>query len=62
MQSISENVTRIAARLRRAAGRKVRIVGTTYPDVILGQWVGENADPELAKLSVVAFKSSSTRR
>jgi lysophospholipase L1-like esterase len=57
VQSIRDNVTRIAARLRRAAGRKVRIVGTTYPDVILGQWVGENANPELAKLSVVAFKS-----
>jgi hypothetical protein len=42
--------------LRKAAGPKVRIVGITYPDVILGQWVGENANQDLAKLSVTAFK------
>jgi len=41
--TIRQNVTRIARRLRRAAGRKVRIVGTTYPDVLLGLWV--NGDP-----------------
>ena len=34
--TIKKNVTEIATRLRRAAGRKVRIVGATYPDVILG--------------------------
>jgi lysophospholipase L1-like esterase len=54
--AINENVTAIAERLRKAAGRNVRIVGTTYPDVILGQWVGENANQNLAKLSVTAFK------
>jgi lysophospholipase L1-like esterase len=54
--AINENVTAIAERLRKAAGRKVRIVGTTYPDVILGQWVGENANQDLARLSVTAFK------
>ena len=54
--AIDQNVTAIAKRLRKAAGRKVRLVGTTYPDVILGQWVGENANQELAKLSVTAFK------
>jgi lysophospholipase L1-like esterase len=54
--AINQNVVKIAQRLRKAAGRRVRIVGTTYPDVILGQWVGENANQELAKLSVVAFK------
>ena len=42
--------------MRKAAGRNVRIVGTTYPDVILGQWVGEDANQDLAKLSVTAFK------
>jgi lysophospholipase L1-like esterase len=56
VQSIKDNVTKIAARLRKAGGKKVRIVGTTYPDVILGQWVGENPNQDLAKLSVVAFK------
>lgn len=54
--AINENVGEIAERLRAAAGRKVRIVGTTYPDVILGQWVGENANQDLARLSVTAFK------
>ena len=34
----------------------MRIVGITYPDVILGRWVGENADQGLARLSVTAFK------
>ena len=44
-------------RLRKAAGPKTRIVGITYPDVILGSWVGENPNQDLAKLSVVAFQS-----
>jgi lysophospholipase L1-like esterase len=56
VQAINENVTTIARRLRAAAGRKTRIVGTTYPDVILGQWIGENANQDLARLSVSAFK------
>ena len=45
VQAIEENVTEIAERLREAAGRKVRIVGITYPDVILGQWVGAEREP-----------------
>jgi lysophospholipase L1-like esterase len=56
VEAIKANVSKIAARLRKAGGKKVRIVGTTYPDVILGQWVGENPNQDLAKLSVVAFK------
>jgi lysophospholipase L1-like esterase len=55
--AIRKNVTTIARRLRAAAGRKVRIVGITYPDVILGQWVGADANQQLASLSVVAFRS-----
>jgi lysophospholipase L1-like esterase len=57
VQTIQANVTETAGRLRKAAGKKVRIVGTTYPDVILGQWVGANPDQDLARLSVVAFKN-----
>ena len=56
VQAIKKNVTTIAQRLREAAGRKVRIVGITYPDVILGEWIGENANQELARLSVTAFR------
>src|SRR5581483_4337425 len=55
---IRKNVTAIAKGLRRAAGPTVRIVGTTYPDVILGAWAnGDSASQSLASLSVVAFKS-----
>jgi hypothetical protein len=51
-------VSKIAKGLRKAAGKRVRIVGTTYPDVILGAWVkGDAASQNLATLSVIAFKS-----
>jgi lysophospholipase L1-like esterase len=52
--SIKTNVSDLAQRLRAAAGPKVPIVGTTYPDVILGDWVLGNQ--QLAQLSVVAFE------
>jgi lysophospholipase L1-like esterase len=56
--TINKNVTKIAKGLRKAAGKRVRIVGTTYPDVILGAWVNDDAASQnLATLSVVAFKS-----
>jgi lysophospholipase L1-like esterase len=54
--TVRQNVATIAQRLRAAAGRKVRIVGTTYPSVILGMWVGPNPRQDLARLSVIAFK------
>jgi lysophospholipase L1-like esterase len=58
VKTIDANVRRISKRLRKAAGRKVPMVGITYPDVILGQWVtGKESDQNLAKLSIVAFKS-----
>jgi lysophospholipase L1-like esterase len=56
VQTMEENVAATARRLRRAAGARVRIVGITYPDVILGRWVGADPDQDLARLSVVAFK------
>jgi lysophospholipase L1-like esterase len=54
--SITKNVKTLAKRLRAAAGKKVRIVGTTYPDVILGQYVRPPVNQGFAQLSVVAFK------
>ena len=54
---IKENGGALVKRLRKAAGRKVRIVGITYPDVILGEWVGAQPNRDLAGLSVVAFRS-----
>jgi lysophospholipase L1-like esterase len=54
----STNLTEIVQRLRAAAGPDVLIVGTTYPDVLLGSWVsGTPSDQQLATLSVTAFKS-----
>lgn len=54
---LEKNLAALLKRLRTAAGPKVRIVGITYPDVILGAWVGENPNQDLAKLSVAAFQS-----
>ena len=59
MERVKTNGKALLERLRKAAGKKVRIVGITYPDVILGAWVnpGDQAARDLAALSVVAFKS-----
>jgi len=57
VERIKANVGALAQRLRAAAGRKPRIVGITYPDVILGRWVGADANQDLARLSVVAFRA-----
>ena len=58
VQGLKTNVTAAVRRLRRAAGPRARIVGITYPDVILGQYLtGVKEDQDLAKLSVVAFRS-----
>jgi lysophospholipase L1-like esterase len=58
MDKVKANGKKLLKRLRKAAGPKARIVGITYPDVILGAWVsGQQADRDLAALSVVAFKS-----
>lgn len=60
--SIKTNVTYTASLLRAAAGPNVPIIGSTYPDVILGLYVHPThpapiAAVNLAKVSVVAFKS-----
>jgi lysophospholipase L1-like esterase len=54
--AIDENVAEIAERVREAAGKKVRIVGITYPDVLLGEWVGPNPSQDRARLSLIAFR------
>jgi lysophospholipase L1-like esterase len=59
---IKTNVAALAAGLRAAAGPKVQIIGLTYPDVILGEYVYPSlpataARVSLAQLSVAAFKS-----
>lgn len=57
MEKVKANGKILLKRLRKAAGPKARIVGITYPDVILGAWVGESPNHDLARLSVVAFQS-----
>jgi lysophospholipase L1-like esterase len=54
---IKKNLAALVKKIRKAAGPKVEIVGTTYPDVILGEIVRPNGNKDLANLSVVAFKS-----
>jgi lysophospholipase L1-like esterase len=59
---IKTNVTSIAAQLRAAAGPNVPIIGSTYPDVVLGAYVypthpAPAVDVYLAKLFVKAFKT-----
>jgi lysophospholipase L1-like esterase len=58
VKSIRTNLTTMVKGLRDAAGSKTRIVGITYPDVVLGDEL--SPDPQqrkTAELSVTAFKS-----
>ena len=60
--SINTNVTSLVSQLRSAAGTSVPIIGSTYPDVILGAYVypthpASQTAQNLAKLSVTAFKA-----
>jgi lysophospholipase L1-like esterase len=55
--TIRKNVGILVSGLRSAAGPDVPIVGTTYPDVILGLFLQKGAsEKSLAELSVTAFK------
>lgn len=56
LNQIKKNVPIIARTLRRAAGRKPIIVGSTYADVVLGQYVKSDSGKGLAQLSVSIFK------
>ena len=57
---LEANVTTLATGLRAAAGSTVPIIGLTYPDVLLGQWVYPpgTSNQGVASLSVTAFKAS----
>ena len=61
MPTAIANLTTIVKRLRAAGGSKLKIIGSTYPDVALGAWVlptpfGANRFT-LAAESVTAFKT-----
>ena len=54
---IQKNVTATAKRIREAVGKGVPVIGITYPDVILGRWLGgTDSDRSLARLSLLAFE------
>jgi lysophospholipase L1-like esterase len=58
LATVKANLHTLLAQLRAAAGPNVRIVGITYPDVILGLYVSKAANgKQLASLSVTAFKT-----
>jgi lysophospholipase L1-like esterase len=55
--TIKRNMSILLSGLRSAAGPTVPIIGTTYPDVILGLYLSKEASVRsLAVLSVTAFK------
>jgi lysophospholipase L1-like esterase len=61
MRTVRANLGKIVKRVRAAGGKKMRIVGSTYPDVVLGAWVrpvpfGEGRFT-LATNSLTAFRS-----
>lgn len=56
IKQIKKNISVISRTLRAAAGTKAVIVGSTYADVVLGQYVKSDNGKQLAQLSVSVFK------
>jgi lysophospholipase L1-like esterase len=56
MATIKTNLATLLNGLRRAAGSRTRIVGSTYPDVVLGLYVSDPAEESLARTSVGVFR------
>jgi len=58
LATVEKNLATLLSGLRSAAGPSTRIIGTTYPDVLLGDTLSKDAARRsTAALSVVAFKS-----
>jgi lysophospholipase L1-like esterase len=60
MKTVRANLGKIVRRVRSAGGPKLRIVGSTYPDVVLGAWVRPDAFGDgrftLAANSLTSFR------
>jgi len=56
IERIKKNLPISAKGVRSAAGRKAVIVGSTYPNVVLGQWVKSEGGKDLARLSIRIFR------
>ena len=59
MVGVRSRLRTIAGSLRSAAGSRPKLVGTTYPDVLLGAWVNPGGEVwrEAARKSVVSFRT-----
>jgi len=58
LQTVKTNLTTLMTGLRAAAGASTPIVGITYPDVLLADYLAKDAQTKsLATLSVLAFRS-----
>jgi lysophospholipase L1-like esterase len=58
VKRIRKNLPVIARVVRQAAGERAAIVGTTYPDVVLGAYVKSDDGKQLAAASVPVFRDS----
>src|SRR3954454_21425565 len=56
INEMKKNLPVIAKTLRRAAGKKPAIVGSTYPDIVLGAYVQGDSGRQLAQVSVAIFR------
>ncbi len=56
IDQMKKNLPVIARTLRAAAGKKASIVGSTYPDIVLGAYVKSDSGKQLAQASVSVFK------
>lgn len=55
---IAHNISIIAARLRAAAGSSVPIIGLTYPDIDLANWLSGPGGIDIAEQSITAFRGT----
>jgi lysophospholipase L1-like esterase len=56
-QHLQANVERIVAEIRGAAGPDVPIVGTNYPNIVLGYYVSHDATRDLVDPSLMALRT-----
>jgi lysophospholipase L1-like esterase len=55
LPTVAKNITTVVSSLRAAAGNGVPVVGLTYPDVLLGEWVRPPVNKTQAGQSILAF-------
>jgi hypothetical protein len=56
IDDLGPRLTDLVARIRAAAGPDVPILGTTYPNTVLGRWVVEPVSEDLARLSAELYR------